>query len=195
MIVRRVTIVKYIDIDSFSVTIVDWFHLFIYLKYQDSIRVIKVEKDVDNFPSVTYILNGKPLPKVFTKQNIMANDEIPIPLEEEPRFKFEHEIGSDTRVFSFSHLPPYGLLSPNPQALLIPGMAMAAFNPSSLEALNMVKDGDLIQVTGNPEHEIYKAWGPPPEYQIPVGFSRMYRVRLRVEDALEYPIIVADEAI
>lgn len=127
----------------------------------------------------------------------MANEpnEITIPLEEEPRFKFEHELGGSTKVFSFDHLPHYGLLSPNPQALLIPCMAMAAFNPSSLEAADMVQEGDLIQVTGNPNHEIYKAWGPPPEYQIPVGFSRMYRVRLRVLDALDYPILIADEAI
>lgn len=125
----------------------------------------------------------------------MAENEITIPQDEKPRFKFEREMNGKTKVFSFNHEPQYGLLSPDPQALLIPCMSMAAFNPSSLDAASMVSEGDLIQVSANPNSEIYKAWGPPKEYQIEPGFSRLYRVRMVVTDALDYPIFVADEAV
>lgn len=125
----------------------------------------------------------------------MAENEITIPIEQEPRFKFEKELTGETKIYSFNHLPHLGLLSPNPTALLVPAMAFACFNPSSLESANMVNVGDLIQVSSDPTHEIYKAWNPPKEYEIPLGFTRMYRVRLVSKDAMGYPIFVADEAL
>ena len=125
----------------------------------------------------------------------MAENEITVPVETDPRLKFERELGGNTKVFSFDHLPHVGLLSPNPTALLVPAMAFACFNPASLEAAALVNVGDLIQVSSNPDHEIYRAWNPPDEYKIEKGFSRMYRVRLTSTDAMGYPIFVADEAI
>lgn len=124
----------------------------------------------------------------------MPDNEIVIPLEEKPRFKFERDLGS-SRVFSLDHQPHVSLLSPNPSALLVPGMAFQLFNPSSLEAANMVQEGDLIQVSCDPTHEIYRAWNPPAEYAIEEGFSKMFRVRYVNKDAMGFPVFISDLAI
>lgn len=125
----------------------------------------------------------------------MPDNEISIPCEENPRFKFERELDGNTKVFSLDHQPHVGLLSQNPTALLVPGMAFQLFNQSSLQYMNMVNVGDLIQVSSDPTSEIYRAWNPPPEYAIEEGFSRMYRVRYITKDAMDFPIFIGDSAI
>jgi hypothetical protein len=125
----------------------------------------------------------------------MPDNEIAIPIETDPRFKFERELNGSTKVFSLNHLPHVGLLSPNPKALVIPGMAFQMFNESSLDAINKVEVGDLVQVSCDPKHEIYKAWNPPAEYAIEEGFSRMYRIRFVTIDAWGFPVFIADEAL
>lgn len=125
----------------------------------------------------------------------MPDNEIAIPIESDPRFKFERELGGSTKVFSLNHLPHVGLLSPNPKALVVPAMAFQMFNESSLPAANMVEVGDLIQVSCDPTHDIYKAWNPPADYAVEVGFTRMYRVRFVTTDAMGFPVWISDEAL
>jgi hypothetical protein len=124
-----------------------------------------------------------------------SDNEISIPVETNPRFKFERELSQSTNIFSLEYGPQVGLLSPNPKALLLPGMALQLFNPSSLEHLNRANVGDLIQISCDPNHEYYKAWNPPEIYRVEEGFSRMYRIRFVEMDCMGFPNIVADEAI
>lgn len=125
----------------------------------------------------------------------MPDNEIAIPIESDPRFKFERELNGSTKVFSLNHQPHVGLLSPNPKALIIPGMSFQMFNESSLDAINLVGVGDLIQVSCDPTHDIYKAWNPLAEYAVEANFSRMYRVRFVTTDGWGFPIFIADEAL
>jgi hypothetical protein len=70
-------------------------------------------------------------------------------------------------------------------------MASQIFNPSSIEFMKMVKEGDLINCTSDPNHEIYKAWDPPEEFQIPKGYQKTFKVMLKIPDSFGYPMITA----
>jgi hypothetical protein len=122
-------------------------------------------------------------------------NEIKLDVEPNPTFKFEREMTGNTRVFSFEHQPHLGLLSVDPEACLIPGLAFSCFNPSSLEFLHDVRVGDMIQVRSDINNRVYQAWGPPQEFVIPEDYSALYRVRMVTADTMDYPIIIADEAI
>lgn len=125
----------------------------------------------------------------------MPDNEITVPVTEDPCFKFERELNGSTKLFTLDYLPHIGLLSPDPSALLIPAMAFQLFNPNSLPNANMVQVGDLIQVSSDPNDPIYKAWNPPAEYRIEEGYSKMFKVKYLTEDALGFPCFIADEAL
>lgn len=112
-----------------------------------------------------------------------------------PRFQFTKELDSKSKLFSFAHLPHIGLISRTPAGLVIPGMAFDMFNPSALAALRTAVPGDLVCVTSDCHHEIYKAWNPPAEYIPEEGFQRMYRVKYVDVDTNNFPIAICEEAI
>jgi hypothetical protein len=126
----------------------------------------------------------------------MANqDEIQIHPEAAPRFKLQDELGGGTRLFTLEHSPQYGLLATKNPALLIPGLAFASFNKSSLPDMKMLRENDLIQVSCDPDTDIYRAWDPPEEYQVQKGYNQMFKVKLLKMDAMDYPMIVAEPAL
>jgi hypothetical protein len=130
----------------------------------------------------------------------MATDTTEIALSRETEQRFfmvegDHEDESKTRKFIFKHRPHYGLLVPSTGSLLITGLSMAAFNPSSLLDLRGMREGDIVIVESDPDDEVYQVWDPPEDYRIQKGYREAFRVRNRSEDALQYPISVLERAI
>ena len=126
----------------------------------------------------------------------MAENEITVKVEREIKFfKKIDTLEGGTQVFAFQGAPHLVLISPEPRIILIPGLCFQIFNPISLPDLEMVKEGDLIQLTASPDHEVYKAWNPSEEYAIEPGFTRTMRVRFAMKDNEQFPIIGADEAL
>lgn len=126
----------------------------------------------------------------------MAENEISVAVERDRKF-FERidTLEGGTQIFKFEHAPHLGLLSPEPRILLIPGEALRIFNPPSIDDLKLVKEGDLVQVTSDPNHPVYVAWNPSEEYQIPEGFSRTMQVKFVTEDTNKLPVLGLEEAI
>lgn len=110
--------------------------------------------------------------------------EIGLTKETDPRL-----IQLSENKFSFVHEPHFGLLVPG-NTLLITGLAFAAFNPSSLPILKLLKIGDLVKVRSSNKSSVYKVWDPPEEYQIPDNYSEIFEVTNTTIDSLGYPILV-----
>lgn len=124
-----------------------------------------------------------------------TENELYIPISNDPRFQIQNEMKSGGKVFSLDYQPHIGLMCPDPQAIMLAGAAFQMFNPVSLAALKEAKVGDLIHCTCDPTHEIYKFWNPPADYAVEQDFSKMYRVRHIDKCGLDLPIIIADAAI
>lgn len=125
----------------------------------------------------------------------MAQNDIFLMAEEEPRLTFKQELDSETNMFDFRHVPHLGLIAPDPDSILIPTMAIAGFNHSSLPALELMKEGDILDVSSDPDNPIYKQWNPPDLFKIEKGFRKLYKVRILIPDSLGFPLIVADAVV
>ena len=126
----------------------------------------------------------------------MANDnDIFLLAEDEPRLTLANELDADTNVYNFKHVPHLGLISPEPKSIMIPTMAIAGFNHSSLKALESMNEGDMLDVTSDPDNKVYKQWNPPDIFAIKKGFRKMYKIRTLISDSLGFPLIVADEVV
>ncbi len=127
----------------------------------------------------------------------MANDstELTIPIEKNPHFTLQNDLDSETNVWGLDYFPHYGMIAAQPSALCIPAITMACFNPASIPFLEKVKVGDFINATADIHHPIFTAWNPPKDYMLEEGFQKMYVVKNVDEDALGFPIIVAEEAL
>lgn len=125
----------------------------------------------------------------------MASEkEIYLDVDPEARLEYSNSLG-DYSIFTLDTLPHLSLQCPDPSAIIIPALTFAAFNPASLDQFQNIKENDMIQVSTDLDHKIYKSWNPPAEFLPERGKSTMYKVRLIVEDALGYPIIVGSEVL
>lgn len=120
------------------------------------------------------------------------NNEIKIDIEDTPRFTLDDELGNGRRIFTYRHSPQYALLATADPTILIPGLAFAAFNKSSMDMLKMVREGDTIQVSADPMNEIYQAWNPPDEYKVWKGYEQSFRVKIQKDDAMGFPMLVGE---
>lgn len=125
-----------------------------------------------------------------------SENHIAIPFEEESRFKFERELDNKTNIWSFNCQPHLGLINPGENmAFMLPGFCSQLFNTSAVAELRKVRNGDLINISVDVEHPIYRAWAPSPDFALEKGFSKLFRVRFQADDVLGFPILIGDLAL
>lgn len=124
-----------------------------------------------------------------------TENELYIPVSNDPRFKIKNEMTNGTKVCTLDFQPHIGLMCPEPHAIMLAGSAFQMFNPVSLDHLKQLKVGDLIHTTCDPNDEIYKFWDPPADYAVEANFSKMYKVAHIDTCGLGLPIIIADSAL
>lgn len=116
---------------------------------------------------------------------------------EKPAFK-QVSTMEETQLFEFNHSPHLGLLGltedrKSVDTLILPTMAFSGFNPSSLEALASVKEGDKIHVISDISTEFWEFWNPPDTLRPLTNVDTILTVSHIIKDSIGFPLILANK--
>ena len=106
----------------------------------------------------------------------------------------DNTVTEENGIITILYSPEVCLLSKEPSAVMIAGMAFSIFrSEEDLKMIERIKIGDQINIKVDFSDPLcaaaYKAWNPPPEYKVEEGIYPMIATFVS-PDQSSFPIII-----